>query len=228
MPIRSIKKQNITEEIFTQLYDTIVSGEWTPGTKIPSENELCDLLDVSRISVRGALNKLEGMGLIEKKRGSGTYVCELTSSKMANSLVPLVAFNSCELMNIMEFRKIFESEVAGLAAKRATDEDIEKLQKNYDRFVAVKNNLEKSAEYDADFHYLVAQACHNDLLIQIYDTFAKAYYGNMKTIVRKMGTSFARKCHKDVLNAIINHDEEKAREIMRVHINETIKQVQQN
>ena len=67
-----------------------------------------------------------------------------------------------------------------------------------------------------------------EIFTQIYDTFAKAYYGNMKTIVRKMGTSFARKCHKDVLDAIINHDEEKAREIMRVHINETIKQVQQN
>ena len=71
MALSTIRKRNISNEVYGRFMNAIASGEWAPGSKIPSENELASTLGVSRVSVRSALHKLTSLGLVESRQGEG-------------------------------------------------------------------------------------------------------------------------------------------------------------
>ena len=75
--VNKIKRQSVASQVYEQLKHNIVSGIWTAGEKIPSENQLVKMLGVSRISVREALKQLVSLGLLEARQGEGTFVKQL-------------------------------------------------------------------------------------------------------------------------------------------------------
>ena len=74
MAIQKISRASIGDQVYQQMKDQIVNGEWKAGDRLPSENELAEQFGVSRVTVRGALQKLAALGLIETKLGDGSYV----------------------------------------------------------------------------------------------------------------------------------------------------------
>ena len=123
----------------------------------------------------------------------------------------------------MEFRKILDCEIAALAAQKADEQVIEALQENYRNHSQMSHDLEESAELDAEFHFTLAQATKNPLIIQVYTVFMKVFEMNMREIVQKMGTDGAMKYHREIIDAISKRDASGARKIMREHIDDTIR-----
>lgn len=225
MALKTISKQNISDVVYEQLMENLIAGEWKPGDKLPSENELAAQLQVSRISVRSALQRLSSLGLVESRQGEGTFVCEFSGAQYANNLIPLVVFERSDMQDLMEFRNILDSEIAALAALRATDTDIALLHQNYQRHMAAEGDVTKCADYDSEFHCLLAAATHNALFHKVYQVFQPVFRKNMHQIVSIMGVSGARVNHAAILAAVEQHDPEAARAAMQTHVQETISSV---
>ena len=225
MALKTISKRNISDVVYEQLMENLIAGEWKPGDKIPSENELAAQLQVSRISVRSALQRLSSLGLVESRQGEGTFVCEFSGAQYANNLIPLVVFERSDMQDLMEFRNILDSEIAALAALRATDTDIALLHQNYQRHMAAEGDVTKCADYDSEFHCLLAAATHNALFHKVYQVFQPVFRKNMHQIVSIMGVSGARINHAAILAAVEQHDPDAARAAMQTHVQETISSV---
>ena len=225
MALKTISKRNISDVVYEQLMENLIAGEWKPGDKIPSENELAAQLQVSRISVRSALQRLSSLGLVESRQGEGTFVCEFSGAQYANNIIPLVVFERSDMQDLMEFRNILDSEIAALAALRATDTDIALLHQNYQRHMAAEGDVTKCADYDSEFHCLLAAATHNALFHKVYQVFQPVFRKNMHQIVSIMGVSGARVNHAAILAAVEQHDPDAARAAMQTHVQETISSV---
>lgn len=128
MGIKPIKRVNVGEQVLLQLKKMLIDGEWAPGSKIPSENELAELFEVSRITVRQALQKLNALGLIETRLGDGSYVRNLDIGDSMNALIPVMYLGDQSDAQVFEFRQIIETGCTKLAVNRATKKDIEELK----------------------------------------------------------------------------------------------------
>lgn len=225
MALKSVRKQNIGDLVYNQFMDAIASGEWKQGEKIPSENELAERLNVSRISVRGALQKLVALGLVESKQGEGTFVRRLDGGQFANNLVPLALLSDASLYHLLEFRLIMDSEVAALAALRASEEDIRRLEENYRIQMSITEDPETIAFYDMEFHILLAHMTHNPLIIQTYAVFKDVFTRSMYEVICITNGLGADIYHARIIHAIERKDSTCAREEMRAHIQSTIERV---
>lgn len=227
MGIKPIKRTNIGSKVFEQLREQIISGEWGPGTKIPSENELAQQLDVSRITVRQALQKLTALGLVETRPGEGSYVKEACPGIYMNSLIPLIVLGNTATMEVLEFRQIIEAETAGLAAIRATEEDISQLKKILQKMHEYKNDAEKFAIEDLNFHMVIAEATKNSLVIHLNNIIRDILSISMKDIVKTLGSDIGLYYHEKIIEAIENKDRAKARRVMGEHVTETMEKMLQ-
>ena len=106
--LHTFQRKDIREQVFDELLAQITSGNWKAKEKIPSENELTKALNVSRITIREAIQKLAAMDLVETYRGKGTYVKEFTTSNYLKSLTPMILFSKDEINYIIEYRRIIE------------------------------------------------------------------------------------------------------------------------
>ena len=222
-----IEKQSVSNEVYKQIMEKIINGDWEPGVKIPSENELCGTLGVSRHTVRSVLNKLNALGLLETRHGEGTFVKKLDPSLYLNSLVPVVFFGKHEYKTIMEFRKGIEIEASRLAAKNASDEDIEELQYIADELVKNKENLETYAKYDIDFHVAVSTASKNKMFAQTMNIIKALLSAQFQEVMSEHGNILAFDLHFEILDAIKNRDSEAAGNIMNKHFSLLIEKLEE-
>lgn len=215
MPLSSIKKQNVGDMVFQQLRSAIISGEWAPGSKLPSENELAATLSVSRVSVRSALQRLSSIGLIETRRGDGSYVSDLNASQPLNSMIPFIALKGSDLRSMNEFRRIVETESAALTAARATADLVEALRAANERMAA--GSALAAAEADLEFHRLLISGTQNPILIKVFEILEDYYLQLFQTNISIMGTKGSVQ-HNALIGAISIGDSGRAREIMREHL----------
>ena len=129
MAIKPIKQKRVSDEVLEQIKDSIISGEWAPGTKIPGEMDLAEMFGVSRVSIRQAIHRLVGMGVLTIRRGEGTFVSEVFPKDYFNTLLPVLMIEAPDMVEMLEFRAVIEIESARFAALRANDEDISRLEK---------------------------------------------------------------------------------------------------
>ncbi|MCK4897409.1 MAG: FadR family transcriptional regulator, partial [Anaerolineales bacterium] len=124
----------VFEQAVEQIRELILSGAFTPGEKLPAEQELSRQLDVSRSSIREALRVLEAEGIIEVKRGAGAFVASNPfQNAIRSEYVRWLAKREESLIQLLQVRESMEGLTAGLAASRADKEVIEKLRVNVER-----------------------------------------------------------------------------------------------
>ncbi len=218
MALIPINKVNVSEQVFNQLKKMIAEGEWKPGDKLPSENELAASFGVSRMTVRQSLQKLIALGLIETKLGEGSYVRLLEAGDSLNALMPAMYLNKNSFLDVIEFREMIETESAGLAALRATKEQIEELKEIYNRMISNKKNSKKFAMDDLAFHCKIGEITGNELIIKTYALLDDILEAAMYDGIMKMGTGFAEQYHQFLIESIEAKDEAKARTYMKKHL----------
>jgi GntR family transcriptional regulator, transcriptional repressor for pyruvate dehydrogenase complex len=221
MGIQPIKKANISEQVFEQLKQQLLLGEWKQGDKIPSENELAVAFGVSRVTVRQALQKLTVLGLIETRLGEGSFVKEVKLGMHMNTLIPMAYLGDQSLLEVLEFRQVVEVKTAELAAKRATDQDIEDLERIFNLMMDHKDDPHKFSEDDLDFHLKIAEITNNSLIIETHNIIKDILSVAMHKIVSERGNTAGLHYHKMLLEAIRERNAEKARELMAQHVDDT-------
>ncbi len=159
---KKIKKTNISEQVFELLKSHIAKGKLKAGEKLPSENELCAQLGVSRPPVNAAVNRLRAMGLVEVRPGDGSYVKEFSSSDYFKTYADMV-MDMQDIPEILEVRRALEVESFRLAIERATDEDISKLEEICEDILEAKKkkDYKQLAKNDYLFHLHICKCSKN-------------------------------------------------------------------
>lgn len=214
------RSSNLSEHVFQYLSDRIAAGVWKEGDRLPSEHQLCDLLGASRTTVRSAIGRLTGLGLAKSVRGKGTFVSAPIPSEDLSSLLHL---NNTDRLSIFEFRKIIESESAALAALRADSTDV--LEMEYSIMgMESGHSQENVAAQDMAFHYLIARAARNEIILRIFEVMRSTYARMFEDNIAKMGNAGVEH-HRRILLAIQTRDMKAARQCMLNHLDDTMRSV---
>lgn len=220
MPIQKVNKSSVSTQVFEQMKAQLLEGAWKPGDKLPSENELALLFGVSRITVRNAIQKLAALELVETRFGEGTFVKKKHTGTAFQQLIPAAYLNDNSLEEILTFRKIVEGPVCRLACQRASKEDIEKLEQIYEDMLKSKEDLKQFAAYDYAFHQQLAKTASNSIFVQIYHIVNDVMMATFDSVVNRRGNQAGLYYHRLILDAIKEHDCEKAEQVMNRHMAE--------
>lgn len=145
----------------------IAEGSLQPGDRLPSEGELSERIGVSRGSVREAIRTLSALGVVETRRGAGTYVGELRAADMIQTLTLTVGLLPLEsILELFELRRVLEAHAVALSAARCDDATIAGLGDLLDRLEASEDEDEQSA-LDHEFHMGIARLCGNESLVSM-------------------------------------------------------------
>ncbi|GAB4009750.1 FadR/GntR family transcriptional regulator [Nocardioides ultimimeridianus] len=162
MPLAPAATASLVDQAIDRMRGLLDSGEWAVGARIPPEPALAAALAVSRNTVREAVKALAHLGLLQVRRGDGTYVVATTEVQalMRRQL------DRVEIGHLLEVRHMIEVSAAGLAAQRRTDADLGAMEAILARREAVVG--EEFVRADVDFHAAVVAAAHNPLLSELY------------------------------------------------------------
>lgn len=158
----------LSQKIERKIEEAIRQKKLLPGAKLPTEKELCAQFAVSRTALREALRRLSARGLIDIRKGSGMYITELKIEDAINSLHLYydLNFNSNLILQIIEARRMFEPEIARLAATNRTEDDIKKLQKNMSELEKCNSdNTQLEVDLINKFHMTLAKSTGNPIII---------------------------------------------------------------
>ena len=166
-----IKVARISESIVETIEEMILDGSLKPGDRLPPERELAGKFAVSRPSLREALVILESRGLLQSRRGGGTFVCDVVAPTITDPLVHLLRRRPESAFDVLELRHALEEVAAYYAAERATEQDLEAIAQCHERLVAtyVDDDADpmEEASADTEFHMSVADASHNIALVHV-------------------------------------------------------------
>lgn len=220
-----MNNKKTSDMVFEKVEEKILSGEWKSGTKITSESQLAKELNVSRVSVREAIEKMVALNLVTKQQGGGTFVNDMGPSIYLNELIPLITLNKLNYMEILEFRLILEVEGTKLCASKCDASVIDALQKCYDRMCINKDDISEFAEEDFSFHMEIAEGSKNALLIKVTEILGGILKYHQRSLYKVLGPHGGIEEHKLILDAIKNRDSELAGIYARRHIERTINEV---
>jgi GntR family transcriptional repressor for pyruvate dehydrogenase complex len=160
--------QTLSQKIERRIEVAIQQRKLVPGNKLPSEKELCASFAVSRTALREALRRLSARGLIEIKKGSGMYVSEICIEDAVKSLNLYydLKFDSNLIAQMIEMRSLFEPQIARLAARNRTKDDLIILQNNLNDLKDCNpDNTQMEADIINRFHTNIAKATGNPMII---------------------------------------------------------------
>lgn len=218
-------------KIATDILEQINKGTISVGERIPPERKLSDELGVSRTVVREAMVYLELIGVAEIRKGSGVYIVNKEPRHLPRELPDVTPYE------VTESRRVIESQLAAIAAEKASDKVIEELEECVLLMESAKRfsrpELRKSASVDADmqFHVLIAQCCDNPLLIKFHaELMQKHMGGEMWERLNIMADEPAERGawtndHRKILEAIKARDPKAAFQAMENHLNNVISEI---
>jgi DNA-binding FadR family transcriptional regulator len=156
----------LSDRVIARLRQQITSGAWPVGSRIPTEPELVEQLGVARNTVREAVRALAHNGLLDIRQGSGTWV--IATSELAG--VMQRRFAAADPAQVAELRGMLEAAASARAARRRTEEDLQRLDALLARREQAWAVGRRDAFVDADsaFHLAVVAAAHNEVLLELY------------------------------------------------------------
>lgn len=211
-----ITRNNIAEAVYQKMQKKILDGEWPKGDKLPSEFELSEIFNVSRTSIRSAVQKLRNLGLIYTKHGKGSFVSsEFDSFEMLYQNRPILHLTKKEFMDMMFFRQSVEFKCIELAVENATPEDILAIEDALNRMLVSKNDYKKYSQADLDFHMAIIHAAHNKVFSHTIKYIKDMYYFYLEELNRVLGITLESiDAHIKIFMAIKNHDVETAKQCL--------------
>ncbi len=220
---RPVKTKKVYEEIIGQIKKLIVDGKLQPGDKLLSERELSEKLNVSRASVREAFSALEMMGIITIRPGEGSFVRQVSFEGMLEPLSFILQMEIDDIMQLLEVRKILEVETAALAALRATPADLEAIHKSLVSMMEELRQGEIGDIADASFHFSVAKAANNPILIKVMNTISDLMNKSFRSSRQKLFLienmpAVLYNAHAEIFEAISDRNPSLARLRMREHL----------
>ena len=159
--VEPVHRETVMATVARRIEQLVQSGNLKAGDRLPPEPALAQMLHVSRGSLREALKGLMYLGLIKSRAGDGTYIQSSLGSVLKRHFQWMILLDEVKHLEVYELRKIIEPKAAALAAKRATNFDIERLSAALDGMVQAQENSELFLASDIQFHDAFAQASGN-------------------------------------------------------------------
>jgi len=224
MIIRPVRPLKIYQLVLQQLRRLLTEGALKPGDRLPPERELCSLLKVSRTSTREALRALEYQGLLEVRPRGGTFIRQTELQELIDALDGLINFNSAaSTLEMLEVRRILESECAAIASQKRTPHDLAGMEEGLEAMALHENDEEQGLEADLHFHYYVAKASGNSILVGLMNTLSSRMKETIRATRRSRFSKPGRfqdtlEEHRSIYQAIKDGNPELSRKLMTEHI----------
>lgn len=221
---KKIKPKKIYEEVADAIHEMIRAGQFKPGDKLDSVQQLAENFQVGRSTIREALTALRAMGLIEIRQGEGTYVKEFESGQVSLPLSTAILMNLQDTQNLLEVRKILEAGTCFTASQKRTEQDLQTIESALKEMQLASGNEELSEKADLAFHISIAEATQNPLLVNLMN-HVSGLIGETIRETRRLWL-FSEQItidrlyeeHHRIYLAIKEKDGEKARGLMLEHL----------
>lgn len=213
----------VSRIVAQQIEEAIVSKKFLPGSKLPSELELCKSFGVSRTAIREALQTLSAQNLITVIKGKGIFVNEMTKSAVTEPLNKYLQqkLDKNFILDLVHARQVIEPSLAAYAAEKRTEEDIAILVEDYNALKEYEGDHQGLAQLDMKFHLDLAHSSHNKILPVLLEPIIYSFMPEVKSYVYQTNENAkdaAIESHWRVLDYIINQQPEKARQAMIEHL----------
>lgn len=216
-PVRSTR---IYKEIVRQIKSMIAEGRLKSGDQLPPERDLAEKFVVSRTSVREALRALESLGLVEIRPGEGTFIKEISVEALIEPLAIVMASQREAIGDLFEGRRLLEPAIAGLAARRATPDEVQEMERILEEQAKEIALGRTGLREDAQFHAAIAVAAHNRAIMRIVhgimDLLTQSREESLNTPGRPKRS---HQDHRRIMEAIRRRDSAAAQQAMLEHLN---------
>jgi|SoiMethySBSTD1v2_1073268.scaffolds.fasta_scaffold00120_19 GntR family transcriptional regulator, transcriptional repressor for pyruvate dehydrogenase complex len=210
-----------TEQVVAHVRNLIEQGALRPGDRLPAERDLATRVGVSRPTVRAGLRALAAIGVVQSRHGSGTYIPDGPPSLGTDALSFLAALHGFTRDEMYEARRILEVGAAGLAAERATPEQIATMAEEVASLFAAMADPQVFLVHDINFHRAVAAASGNPIVASLVEMVSALYYERRRDTAARASDRDMRdaaEMHRRIYQAIRAHDADEARRAMQAHL----------
>ena len=216
----------IADVVARDLEQRILEGSLKAGDRLPSERTLALELAISRPSLREAIQKLVHKGLLETKHGGGTVVTNRLQATFSDPWQDMLQAHPLLQADMLEFRHMLEGEAAMLAAERATDVDLERIDAAYAALEQAYDSDDLTACIDTDvaFHQAIADASHNTMIGHLAASLMRVIHGHVSDNLVHLHAipkqwEQLRAQHRAIWESVRGHASEDAMRVSREHIN---------
>ncbi|HKB10400.1 MAG TPA: FadR/GntR family transcriptional regulator [Vicinamibacterales bacterium] len=209
------------EQVVAHVRTLIERGALRPGDRLPAERDLASRIGVSRPTVRAGLHALAAMGVVQSRRGSGTFIPDGPPALASEPLSFLAALHGFSRDDMYEARRVLEIGAAGLAAERATSDQLAALADEVASLFALMHEPQAFLVHDVSFHRGVAASSGNPILAALIEMVSALYYERRrKTAERAVPRDrrAAAEAHRRIYQAIRGRDADAARRAMHDHL----------
>ena len=222
MALKKISKNvPLSNKVGEQIKEAILKKVFKPGERLPSENELAETLGVSRTAVREAIHRLTGEGLIKTNGRYGIYVSGMDVSSVVNPFANLMQlkFGKMSHLYLKQARISFEPEIARLAAKMRSEENLEELKCSLQKMIETKEDRSVMIVHDINFHRILASSTDNPIMPLImepvFSMLGKFIKENFQ-LSHAPDTAILQ--HQEVLKYVDQQKEQDAYDAMTIHM----------
>ena len=210
-------KKLLPEQVSEQIIRLLTERQLKAGDKLPNEFDMAQQLSVGRGTIREAIKILVSRNIVEIRRGCGTFVCDHPGMVDDPLGFRFMKDKGKLALDLCEVRMIIEPEIAALAAERATEEEIEELEKVAKEVEVLCEQELQHMEKDIEFHGLIAKCSKNTVMPNIIPVI-QSVISIFINITEYSLTQETIRTHRMILNAIKNHDPQEARAAMIEHL----------
>lgn len=217
-PLRKVRRY---EQVAEQIRKLIASGALKAGDRLPAERDLAVQLGVGRSSIRDAVRTLEVMGILEPRQGHGTLVRDLSADALVLPLRSALTRKREMVAELLDVRRMLEPALAARAARNATPDEIAHMEEILRRHQAKLRRGEQAIEEDSQFHYAIALAARNSVVLRVLDVLMDLLVESRSRSLQVPGRpkrSFDG--HRRILRAIQQRDAKAAEAAVRRHLQE--------
>lgn len=221
-----VTRKRLYEQVVRHIQEMILGGELQPGDQLPPERQLAEQLGVSRTVIREAVKTLQQMGLVKVLTGSGTFVSQIEPETVSESIGLLIQQSISSFDHLAEVRRMLETEIAALAAERASSEHIEAMEETIrwmEDAAALGNDhpdwTERFIEADLAFHNVLVEAAQNPLLPVLLEPVTEQLLDFRRlTFGAQDGVRYSLGYHREILERVRARDASGCRKAMREHL----------
>ncbi len=217
--LNPVERQNVSDDLAHRVQELIRRGNFQPGDRLPSIMEMARQFGVAHPTLREALRKLEMLGVVDIRHGSGVYVGEDHNSLLIANPIFEGTVSRKLLLDLVEVRISIEKKSASLAAESATEEHLDHMRELLARAAANPDDGAVLAEVNLAFHREIALASGNQVLHQLLDVLASVIREEQRIVLEIDGPRerFHRE-HLEILEALERKDPDLAVERMQAHL----------
>lgn len=219
------EKHELQKKVIIEIRNLINNKNLEPGDKLPSERMLSDRIEVTRSTIREAIQKLEYYGLLKSIPQSGTFVANIGVIAMNGMIDDILRLEDPDFKSLVETRILLELKTSRLAAMRRSDEDLKAIKEALDAYALKVKNGENAVQEDLLFHLAIAKACGNSTMNTFMLVITPEIITNFEKyhVCDKELAHHAVEEHRLIYEAIKEQNPQLAKKRMKVHFKELYK-----